>query len=142
MLYILSKYIEILETNKEKILKKQEELRKDLKYGYKIVYAPVLVKLSFPENAEVINLDLNQSKANYAYVESAQLIGKDIIDIDSVTNFRFRSLTYKVGENVYSKGFDYDVCGPGIHFVTNIEDLVPVANISYDELNIIKQLNK
>ena len=56
--WVLLKYKDVLKNNEEEI-KKQEELRKNLKYGYKVVYAPVLVKLSFPENAKVINIDRN-----------------------------------------------------------------------------------
>ena len=137
--WVLLKYKDVLKNNEEEI-KKQEELRKNLKYGYKVVYAPVLVKLSFPESAKVINLDCHKSKSNCAYVESAQLIGENTINVDSVTNFKFKPLTYKVGENVYPSGFDYDIYGPGIHFVTDIENLPSATDVSDNEFNIIKKL--
>lgn len=137
--YLLLEYINTLNNNKKEE-EKQKELRKDLKYGYKIVYAPVLVKLSFPESAKVVNLDIDSSKADCAYVESIQLIGENTLNLDSVTNFKFQPLTYKVGENVYSNGFDYDIYGPGIHFVTDIENLPSATDLSDNEFNIIKKL--
>lgn len=116
----------------ENARKLQQELRDKVKFGYKIVNASVLVKLSFPEDAELVNLDKKKSRANKAKVEGITII-KDF-DGNGVTNYEHGKLDYKVGEEVYPDSFDADpkeTCGHGIHFCVdpaNINNYYSVEN--------------
>ena len=88
-----------------KKLEEEKELRAKLKYGYKVVFAPVLVKLSFPDDAELVNLKSSKSRANKAFVESVTMLKN--FEGEGVTNYSYSDiLNYKVGEVVYPDKFD------------------------------------
>lgn len=129
-----------------KELEKEKELKAKLKYGYKVVFAPVLVKLSFPDDAELVNLKLAKSRANKAFVESITMI-KDF-EGEGVTNYFYSNkLNYKVGELVYPDRFDCDTnetCGHGIHFCVNPSNIPSYASLGYayeDFLKLCDQIN-
>ena len=118
--------IEKLRLEYERELEENRKLRESLKYGYKVVYAPVLVKLSFPSDAELINLNKSKSRASKAKVESISIIKG--FDSEGVTNYSYPDhLNYKIGEIIYSDSFDdnpNEDCGHGIHFCVNPKNLL------------------
>lgn len=132
--------IEKLRLEHEQELEKNRKLRESLKYGYKIVHASVLIKLSFPEDAEIVNLNKQKSRANKAKVESITIIKG--FDGEGVTNYNYLDhLGYKVGEIVYPDAFDgnpNEDCGHGIHFCVNPKHLSQYANVPcYEDLERI-----
>lgn len=117
--------IEQLRLEYELELEENRKLRESLKYGYKVVYAPILVKLSFPTDAELINLNKSKSRASKAKVESISIIKG--FDGEGVTNYNYPDhLNYKIGEIIYPDSFDdnpNEDCGHGIHFCVNPKNL-------------------
>ena len=140
----LDSLIDDLEEVKRKIEKdrlKNLELRKPLKYGYKIVYTPVLVKLSFPDETEFVNLDKEKSRANMAMVESIHIINE--FGSEGVTNHKYKRCDYKVGEIVYPDSFDRnpeEYCGHGIHFYTDIQDLCNLQRLTDKQIESVKSI--
>lgn len=121
---------------------KDLELRKSIKYGYKVVNAPVLVKLSFPDEAELVNLGKDKSRANMAMVESVHVIND--FGAEGATNYTYNRCEYRVGELVFPDYYDSDPnqdCGHGIHFCKNIEDLPKYSNITNKQVRSIKDQN-
>lgn len=122
----------------EEARRKSEELRKSIKYGYKVVQAPVLIKLSFPEDAELINLDKSKSRASKAYVEAIKVLND--FNGEGVTNKAYHPYCdYQVGKMVYPDSFNAspsESCGHGIHFCKNLEDIPNYAPVpvSIDQL--------
>lgn len=127
-----------------KKLEEEKELRANLKYGYKVVFTPVLVKLSFPDDAELVNLKLSKSRASKAFVESVTMI-KDF-EGEGVTNYSYSNkLNYKVGEVVYPDRFDCDTnetCGHGIHFCVNPSNIPGYASLGYAYEDFIELCDK
>lgn len=126
---IFTKTIVKKQLERQQYLEEQKELRKNLKYGYKVVKVPVLIKLSFPEDAIVVNLDKDKHRASKAKVESIHMV-KDF-EGEGVTNYPYfnyakAKLDYKVGEVIYPDFFGDNVlnCGHGIHFCTNLDNLI------------------
>lgn len=125
------------EKEKQKIL----ELRKSIKYGYKIVNAPILVKLSFPDDARIVNINKDKSRCDYAKVESVTIVND--FGGNGVVNKAKEPCKYEVGEFVYPDRFDpnpNNECGHGIHFCKDIENLPIYTCISDKELEVIKHL--
>lgn len=121
---------------------KSLELRKSIKYGYKVVNAPVLVKLSFPEEAELVNIDKDKSRASVAMVESVHVIND--FGAEGVTNKQYNRCEYRVGELVFPDSYDPNPnqdCGHGIHFCKNIEDLKEYGNLTSKQIESIKSQN-
>ena len=132
--------IEKLRLEHERELEENRKLRDSLKYGYKVVYTPVLIKLSFPKDAEIVNLNKQKSRANKAKVESITIIKG--FDGEGVTNYNYLDhLGYKVGEIVYPDAFDSNPnedCGHGIHFCVNPKHLSQYATVPcYEDLERI-----
>lgn len=132
--------IEKLRLEHEQELEENRKLRESLKYGYKIVHAPVLVKLSFPEDAELVNINKQKSRASKAKVESVAIIKG--FDGEGVTNYNYADhLAYKVGEIVYPDAFDNNPnedCGHGIHFCIDPKNLAYYATVPrYEDLERI-----
>jgi hypothetical protein len=128
----------------EEIIRKTKELRKSIKYGYKVVTAPVLVKLSFPEEAEIVNLDKDKSRANMAFVEAVYIVND--FGREGVTNRSYLpSCNYEVGKLVVPDSYDpnpNNLCGHGIHFCKDIESLSEHSYVDIDQIkNIKKKLN-
>lgn len=132
--------MESIKKLREESLRKNEELRKQFKYGYKIVNARILVKLSFPDDAQLVKLDYEKSRASKAYVESIQILND--FGGEGVTNHENGPDTnYEVGQFVYPDSFDEDpneTCGHGIHFCTDINKLKFYGNVTEQELKNIK----
>ena len=129
-----------------KKLEEEKELRAKLKYGYKVVFTPVLVKLSFPDDAELVNLKLSKSRASKAFVESVTMIKN--FEGDGITNYSYSDiLNYKVGEVVYPDKFDNntnETCGHGIHFCVNpgnIPSYVSLGHAYDDFLKLCDEIN-
>jgi hypothetical protein len=124
--------------------KKREsnELRKYIKYGYKVVNAPVLVKLSFPDEADIINLDRDKSRASMAFVEDVYPI--NYFEGKGVTNTEYEPFcNYEVGKIVYPDSFNInpdEECGHGIHFCKDIENLTKYACLNSDQIKSIKKM--
>ena len=132
--------IEQLRLEYERELEENRKLRDSLKYGYKVIYTPVLVKLSFPKDAEIVNLNKQKSRANKAKVESITIIKG--FDGEGVTNYNYLDhLGYKVGEIIYPDAFDgnpNEDCGHGIHFCVNPKHLSQYATVPcYEDLERI-----
>lgn len=127
-----------------KKLEEEKELRAKLKYGYKVVYAPVLVKLSFPDDAELVNLKLSKSRASKAFVESVTMLKH--FEGDGVTNYSYSDmLNYKVGEVVYPDKFDNntnETCGHGIHFCVHPGDIPGYVSLGYAYEDFLKLCDK
>lgn len=118
------------------------ELRKSIKYGYKVVNAKVLVKLSFPDEVDIVNLDKDKSRASGAMVESVHIINN--FKEEGVTNKAYCKTEYKVGQMVYPDHFNANPredCGHGIHFCKNIDDLRTYGSLTWEEINSIKEQN-
>lgn len=118
------------------------ELRKSVKYGYKVVNAPVLVKLSFPDEAELVNLDKDKSRASVAMVESIHVIND--FGAEGVTNRQYKRCEYRVGELVFPDRYDPNPnqdCRHGIHFCKNIENLKEYGNLTSEQIESIKSQN-
>lgn len=125
----------------EEYRKLSEQLRAEVPYGYKVVRADVLVKLSFPEDALLVNLDKMKSRASKAFVESVRIIND--FEGEGVTNHSYAPLNYKVGEIVEPDGFDanpYQDCGKGIHFCRDILDLPYYTGISCERAKYLKSI--
>lgn len=121
---------------------KNLELRKSIKYGWKVVNAPVLVKLSFPDDAELVNLDKDKSRASVAVVESIHVVND--FGAEGVTNRAYSKCRYKVGERVYPDYFDSNPnqdCGHGIHFCLDIDNLKEYGNLTSQQVESIKSQN-
>lgn len=121
---------------------KSLELRKSIKYGYKVVNAPVLVKLSFPDEAELVNLDKDKSRASVAMVESIHVIND--FGAEGVTNISYKPCRYEVGQLVHPDRYDPNPekdCGHGIHFCKNIESLQKYGNLTSKQIESIKSQN-
>ncbi len=121
---------------------KSLELRKSVKYGYKVVNAPVLVKLSFPDDAELVNLDKDKSRASVAMVESIHVIND--FGAEGVTNRQYKRCEYRVGELVFPDRYDPNPnqdCGHGIHFCKNIENLREYGSLTSEQIESIKSQN-
>lgn len=115
------------------------ELRKSVKYGYKIIIAPVLVKLSFPDDAELVNLDKDKSRASVARVESIHVVND--FGAEGVTNESYKPCRYEVGQLVYPDSYDPDPdqnCGHGIHFCKDIESLQEYGSLTSKQIKSIK----
>ena len=127
-----------------KKLEEEKELRAKLKYGYKVVLAPVLVKLSFPDDTELVNLKSSKSRASKAFVESVTMLKN--FEGEGVTNYSYSdTLNYKVGEVVYPDRFDCDTnetCGHGIHFCVNPNNIPSYASLGYAYEDFIKLCDK
>lgn len=140
----LNSEIERLEKTKKDIEEhrlKNLELRKFIKYGYKIVDVPVLVKLSFPDEAEIVNLDKDKSRASMARVESVHIIND--FGTEGVTNNQYYRCDYKVGEIAYPDSFDKNYkndCGHGIHFCKDFQDLDKYSCLTYNQMEHIKSI--
>lgn len=132
--------LEVVEKEAKERAIRDQKLRESLKYGYKIVYAPVLVKLSFPEEAQVVNLNEQKSRASIAKVESIQLLNE--FGGEGVTNnFQGTKCDYKVGELVYPDKFDPNPnidCSYGIHFCKDIADLPFITGVDPKNLQHLK----
>nr|DAM35296.1 MAG TPA: hypothetical protein [Bacteriophage sp.] len=100
------------------LLKINYPLIKKIKTGYKVIYMPVLVKLSFPEDTKFVNFGTH-CRSNKAFVESVKYIKE--FEGKGVTNYRYKKCNYKVGEIVYPDKFDVnlDSCSHGINFYEN-----------------------
>lgn len=138
---------EYLDKIKEQLEKEEEarilndKIRAGLAYGYKVVSANVLVKLSFPQDAELVNLDKRKSRASKAFVESVRIIND--FKGEGVTNMCYAPLDYKVGEVVVPDNFDPNPnqdCGHGIHFCKEIKDLPNYTTISYKQAEYLKSI--
>lgn len=141
----LDKLVARLEQEKieaEEAKRKNEELRKSVKYGYKVVKASVLVKLSFPDDAEVVNLDKDKSRASKAFVESVHVIND--FGAEGVSNYAYSPhCEYIVGQEVYPDRFDASPavdCGHGIHFCKDIEKLTEYGNLNGNQIESIKKM--
>lgn len=120
-----------------------KEFRESKKYGYKIVEARFLVKLSFPEDAELVNVNEDKSRADKAFVESVKLLKE--FDGGGVTNYDYSIANYRVGEEIYPDYFDDDVnnkCGHGIHFCVDPEYLERHFSLKSEEKNLIREYVK
>lgn len=138
----LLKFIEEKKRLAEEARLKNLELRKSVKCGYKVVNAPVLVKLSFPDEAEIVNLDKAKSRASVAMVESVHIIND--FGAEGVTNRSYKPCRYEVGQLVYPDSYDPNPdqdCGHGIHFCKNIEDLREYGNLTSKQIESIKSQN-
>lgn len=138
----LLKYIEEKKRLAEEARLRNLELRKSVKYGYKIVDAPVLVKLSFPDEAELVNLDKDKSRASVARVESIHVVND--FGAEGVTNRSYKPCRYEVGQLVYPDSYDPDPnqdCGHGIHFCKDIESLQEYGNLTSTQIESIKSQN-
>ena len=140
LLIPIQEKIEQLRLEYEQELEESRKLRDSIKYGYKVIYAPVLVRLSFPKDAEIVNLNKQKSRADKAKVESVSIIKG--FDGEGVTNYNYADrLSYKVGEIVYPDSFDNNPkedCGHGIHFCVNPKNLSHYATIPcYEDLERI-----
>lgn len=138
---------EYLDKIKEQLRKEEEarilsdKIRAGLSYGYKVVPANVLVKLSFPQDAELVNLDKSKSRASKAFVESVRIIND--FEGEGVTNKSYAPLNYKVGEIVVPDDFDPNPgqdCGHGIHFCKDIKDLPGYTSISSEQAKYLKSI--
>lgn len=122
---------------------KNLELRKSVKYGYKVVSnAKVLVKLSFPEDVDLVNLDKDKSRASGAMVESIHVIND--FGTEGVINNAYNRTEYKVGEMVYPDTFDPNPnqdCGHGIHFCKDVDCLAEYGSLSDAQIQSIKDQN-
>lgn len=118
------------------------ELRKSIKHGYKVVNAPVLVKLSFPDDAELINLDKDKSRASVAMVESIHVIND--MGVEGVVNNSYKRCEYRVGELVYPDSFDDNPnqdCGHGIHFCKDLKSLAKYGDLNSNQIESLKSQN-
>lgn len=126
----------------EEAKRKNKELRKFVKYGYKVVNAPVLVKLSFPDEAEIVNLDKDKSRASKAFVESVHVIND--FGAEGVSNYAYSpSCNYVVGQEVYPDSFNSNPnvdCGHGIHFCKDIEKLSEYGSVNNNQIKSIKKM--
>lgn len=122
--------------------RKSEELRKSIKYVYKVVDAPVLVKLSLPDEAEVVNLDKAKSRANMAFVEAVYPI--NYFGGEGVTNTNYSHYcNYEVGKMVYPDSYDPNPnqeCGHGIHFCKDINSLGDYCYLTSNQVESIKKM--
>lgn len=138
----LLKYIEERKRLAEEARLRNLELRKSVKYGYKVVTAPVLVKLSFPDYAELVNLDKDKSRASVAMVESVHVVND--FGAEGVTNRSYKPCRYEVGQLVYPDSYDPDPnqdCGHGIHFCKDIESLQEYGSLTSEQIESIKSQN-
>lgn len=141
----LEKLLARIEENRrlaEEARLKSLELRKSIKYGYKVVSAPVLVKLSFPDEAELVNLDKDKSRASVAMVESVHVIND--FGAEGVTNRQYNRCEYRVGELVFPDSYDPNPnqdCGHGIHFCKDIESLQEYGSLTSEQIESIKSQN-
>ena len=129
--------IEKLRLEYEQELEENRKLRDSIKYGYKVVYAPILIRLSFPKDAELVNLNKQKSRASKAKVESISIIKG--FEGEGITNYNYSDhLSYKVGEIIYPDDFDgnpNEECGHGIHFCVNPKHLSYYSTIPcYEDL--------
>lgn len=141
LLELLSKLEEQKRLAEEARLKNLE-LRKSIKHGYKVVNAPVLVKLSFPDDAELVNLDKDKSRASVAMVESIHVIND--LGVEGVVNSSYKRCEYRVGELVYPDSFDNNPnqdCGHGIHFCKDLESLAEYGGINSNQIESLKSQN-
>lgn len=122
---------------KVKSVKNTLSLDKKIRTGYKVIYMPVLVKLSFPENTKFIEFGTH-CRSNKAFVESVKYIKE--FEGEGVTNYRWQPCNYKVGEMVYPDKFDasLDSCSHGINFYKNYKDAL--AKFS-DQIDLKKYMD-
>jgi hypothetical protein len=122
--------------------RKNDELRKSIKYVYKVVSAQVLVKLSLPDEAEIVNLDKDKSRANMAFVEAVYPINN--FGGEGVTNTNYnQNCNYEIGKMVYPDSYDpnpYQECGHGIHFCKDINSLRTYCDLTSDQVESIKKM--
>lgn len=132
----------------DRVLSRQAELYKetvkfikDNKYGYKLVEVPVLVKLSFPEDSMIVNLEKEKCRASKAFVE-------DLIPItnckNGITNYSYVPTDYIKGQIVYPDQFDrsHIECGKGISFCKSISDLINYLGVSSDIVDRLEEMDQ
>lgn len=137
-------YVSIIDcVNFDGISRKVESVKnklssdKKIKTGYKVIYMPVLVKLSFPEDTKFIEFGTH-CRSDKAFVESVKYIKE--FEGNGVTNYRYKKCNYKVGEIVYPDKFDVslDSCSHGINFYENYKDAL--AELS-DQIDLKKYMD-
>lgn len=129
------KQLEVL-VNKEKFKK---EFFNNLQYGYKLVWQPYLIKLSFLNESKFKFEGPNVIATNVAKVESVTPIKPN--NFDGVINFNFDKITeYKINNLVKADNF----INYGIYFCKNINDLlkhIPDGNYYlFDQLTKLYKL--
>lgn len=110
--------------------------------GYKIVWTPNLVELSFPRGTEIVGALKVKSRASQAYVE--RIIPIKNFTEDGITNYSQIPCDYKLHQMVYPDKFNPtdDLCDSGIHFckdVRNVKHWGRLSDNSYEAmLNILQ----